>query len=556
MRHFRFAYTLATLALGAVLVADLGGVARAAQVPGVSGLNVTTSTVSDHTPVAITSYQWHKSGQGASGTNYIQCLNMRVLSRKAVTAVRFTMNFEDQFGTSHFLWNLDRDGSFRPGALWRSNYDSSHTYLNDKRALCFVVPTDRFDTGLSNITKLVISTSSVVFADGTTWRTGERFDQAYLPSGAAYVGGSSAAATPAPPPLNVAQNWADLGHSPIERLASSTSYYLGRPEQCVSFRNISDKVATDVNFSFTYPDASNVPLVTQAHDFTGTFTPPVEIDDKCAYVNLGSSDSIRRVNHVDIHVLSVVFQDGSQWASGQGFTRAYGNDGTPLGQRISVAPSAPFTPPNPSAPAQPYYPPGVPSQPYYPSQSQPYYPPSSQPYIPAPVAQPYAPAGSYVPPAQYAPAPSQLPFALIGLQVSYANAVDRIVPIYAPIGPGFALQQPVLGQAVGGTGGSPATFEQPQGYVLTGIDVYRGIYGGVDEVLGMKLYFSRLTSGGIDPSSVVTMDAMKSTYAQTFPTKMLRADPGTYISNIMLTPSTHSDGRTFVHDIAIVLTRI
>ncbi|HVA32713.1 MAG TPA: hypothetical protein VNG31_01110 [Candidatus Baltobacteraceae bacterium] len=540
MRSFRFTIVLNALALGALLFAGLTATVRAAQVPGVSGLNVATSTISDRTPVAIVGYNWHRSNQGSPGTNYIQCLNMRILSRKAVTAVRFTMNFEDQFGTNHFTWNLDRQGFFKSGAVWKGNYDSSHTYSNDKRELCFVVPTDRFDTGLSNITKLVIATTSVVFADGTTWHTGDSFDQAYLHNGAAF-NGTSAASTPAPEPLNVTQNWVDLGHSPIERLRSSTGYHFGgnRPRQCVSFRNISDKTATDVTFSFTYEDAFNTPLVTQQHDFSGTFTPPVGIDDKCVYVNLGSREVMRRIARVDIHALTVLFQDGTQWSSGQGFTRAYGNDGNRLAQNVAVASYTPLAPAAPGNPATGGY------QTYV-AGGQPYVPAQSQTYVPQP---------TYAAQPQYQPTSTvQRPLALIGLQVSYANAVDRIVPIYAGIGPGFTLEQSVLGQSVGGSGGTETAFAPP-GYVLTGIDVYRGTYGGVDEVLGMKLYWNRLTSNGIDANDGLASNVMRSSYPQTLPTKQLRADPGTYISNIMITPSTHSDGRTFVHDISIALTR-
>jgi hypothetical protein len=530
MMPTRFGF-LAALSAFCIAVNALLLPASAANVPGVSGLNVVTTNDTLHTPVAIIGFNWRASGQGPA--NYTQCIKERILSRKAVTDVRFTLKFQDQFGNDHGSTTIGRTGFFAAGTIWNT---------------CFAVATDRFDTNRGNITALVLTTSGVQFSDGSSWNPGQSFVQAYLPNGTQFAGGGSG---PARAPLNVAQNWADLGHSPIEVITSSTGYDYQetRPRQCVSFRNISGKVATDVQMSFTYAGASNDVLVTQSHDYSGTFTPPIEIDDKCAYVNLGAYAVATRIAHVDIHVMRVVFEDGTQWDSGQGFVRSYGNDGIQLGQAVSVAPSMPFTPNAPTgaiATSTAVY------SPYTPTVGQPYVP-ASQPYVPAPVSQPYVPVATYGSTPQYTPTQTvQLPYALVGLTINNGNAIDRIVPMYAPIGAGFVLQQPVLGQAVGGGGGTPMVF-QPPGYVLTGLDVYRGVYAGVDEVLGMKLYWNRLTPSGIDPNDGVTSTAMRSVYPQTFPMKVLRATPGSYISNIIITPSTHTDGRTFVHDINISL---
>jgi len=513
--------------------------ARATSVPGVPGLNVTSQNDTTNSPAAIVSYQWHTSNQGTPGTSYLQCVNFRILSRKAVSAIKFTIFFEDQFGNTHSSWVTERDGFFGSGTLSRN--------------VCFDVPTNRLDTSSSNITKLVLATTGVRFSDGSVWSRGQRFDQAYLPNGNRFTGTSTVARVP----LNVAQNWADLGRSPVEVVTSSTGYDFAdtRPRQCVSFLNVSGKTATDVDFSFVYTDASNAPLVTQTHDFSGTFTPPVEIDDKCVYVNLGANNTATRISHVDVHVTRVVFEDGSQWGSGQGFMRDYGNNGARLSSMVNVPPSNPFSAPTVVGGTS-----GIPVyQPYTPTYApsvQPGYMPAGQPYVPAPVSQPYVPPASYNPVPQYAPTQTtQLPYALVGMAISNGNAVDRIVPIYAAIGAGFVLQQSIFGQAVGGTGGTQ-TIYQPPGFVLTGLDVYRGVYGGVDEVLGMKLYWNRLTPSGIDPNQGETSTVMQSSYPQTFPMKVLRASPGTYISNLIITPSTHSDGRTFVHDVDISVSAI
>jgi len=507
--------------------------AGAATVPGVPALNVITTNQTLRTPVAITSYNWRSGGRGSS--SYTQCIKERILSRKAVSSVQFTLMFLDRFGNSHSSSTVGRRGFFGSGTTWNT---------------CFAVPTNRFDTSLSNITNLVLTTSRVQFADGSVWNPGQSFAQAFLPNGNRYVASASRSRRA---PLNVAQNWADLGHSPVEVITSSTGYdFAGtRPRQCVSFRNISGKVATDVDLSFTYAESTNAPLLTQSHDFSGTFTPPVEIDDKCAYVNLGSFAAATRIAHVDIHVMRVVFEDGTQWVSGQGFVRTYGNDGVQLGQAVAVGPSMPFTPPAVTG----VYPNGAVYSTYTPNGGQ-SYAPGGQPYVPVQVSPPYMPATPYGSSPQYVPVQTtQLPYALVGLIINNGNAVDRIVPLYAPIGAGFVLQQAVLGQAVGGDGGTQTIF-QPPGYVLTGLDVYRGVYAGVDEVLGMKLYWNRLTPSGIDPNDGLTYDAMRSVFPQTFPTRALRANPGTYISNIIITPSTHVDGRTFVHDVNISISPI
>ena len=97
--------------------------------------------------------------------------------------------------------------------------------------------------------------------------------------------------SPLPTPA-VTQHWADAGQTPIEIGAQSATTYknLGSsmPTQCADFRNVSDEVAADVTFSVTFTSSSGTALAAQQYDITGTFTPPVEIDNKCMNVSPGS----------------------------------------------------------------------------------------------------------------------------------------------------------------------------------------------------------------------------------------------------------------------------
>jgi len=188
-------------------------------------------------------------------------------------------------------------------------------------------------------------------------------------------------------------------------------------------------------------------------------------------------------------------------------------------------------------------------------------PAASSVYVPAPVAQDQA---AYVPGAQtsvpqsadasqYTPVGPSRPLALVGMKVHAGDVINAILPIYAGID-GNVVQSPVLGQIVGGAGGTEKVYD-PAGYVLTGLDVYRGSYKGNDEVVGMRIYWSKLLPEGIASAGEIESTIMASS-PPGLTVKTLRAPAGEYISNVVLTPSTHPDGSTYVHDIAIVTTRL
>lgn len=187
-------------------------------------------------------------------------------------------------------------------------------------------------------------------------------------------------------------------------------------------------------------------------------------------------------------------------------------------------------------------------------------------YVPAPVqpvqAPAYIPTQGGVPPAaaqaggsQYVPVATR-PFALVGLRTHVSDVVNAIVPLYAGIDAGNTLLQAVAGQMVGGAGGGETVFQPAGGYVLTGLDVYRASYKGNDEVVGLRIYWSKLTPTGIDAAGGITSNVMASNTPPNLAAKSLRANAGSYISNLVITPSTHPDGSTYVHDLSIVTTAL
>ncbi len=288
--------------------------------------------------------------------------------------------------------------------------------------------------------------------------------------------------------------------SPI--VVTETSIFVpdtgNRDRLCVSFRDVSNKPASSARITFKVDDLLGQPVRESVLNRNGSFAPGVLIEGKMSVLG-GNSDSYDncvnitdpsvKASRLTVDVTSVTFMDGTTWTKGQSFVRAYDQGGNPVTQTVVNGTGG-------YIPGQGYQQP-IYAQPYAP-QSQSYVP-QSQNYMPAPQTyvpqqQMYAPPSqTYVPQQQYGT--SSRPYALVGFQVRNGNAVDWLDPIYAPIGPDLSLQNPVLGQGAGGAGGNIAVY-QPAGYVLTGIDLYRGVYDGQEAALGMKLYWNRLTPGG------------------------------------------------------------
>ncbi len=140
--------------------------------------------------------------------------------------------------------------------------------------------------------------------------------------------------TPAPERLNVSSHVEGNESSPIYIYAASLSNGEGRSyQQCVSFRNVSNKEATDVDFSFVVTRYSGAVDADFGYVDRGKFTPPVAIDDHCWTGALWPNRVVRMMATETVRVKAVTFADGTYWKPGMPFVRAYGNGGAPLPQR-------------------------------------------------------------------------------------------------------------------------------------------------------------------------------------------------------------------------------
>lgn len=100
--------------------------------------------------------------------------------------------------------------------------------------------------------------------------------------------------------------------------------------QCVSFRNVAPKVATDIVFVFAITDKAGAVVENFDLSKSGTFTPPVSIDDKCWVGYLWPDAKVRKMAREMIRVTRVTFEDATLWRPGLSFVRAYGNTGKKL----------------------------------------------------------------------------------------------------------------------------------------------------------------------------------------------------------------------------------
>ena len=256
-----------------------------------------------------------------------QCVEFRNISTNLAMSVTFSFAYNNPHGIALVTQSTAFTGTFTPP--FDSGYKCTDVHL-----------------GRNNVTDILgvdIHVLSVTYAAAAPWQSGDGFVRAYtnngdklpqtetIPSYMAY--GPFALPSTSLPTLAVAQNWADAGKTPIEIVHSNTAYPdgSGMPWQCVNFRNVSDKVATQITFGFSFTDGSSTALASQQYDAFGTFTPPAEIDNKnCVSFYAGSPDNLARITHVDMHVLSVVFKDGTQWLPGTTFVHQYDATGARL----------------------------------------------------------------------------------------------------------------------------------------------------------------------------------------------------------------------------------
>jgi hypothetical protein len=138
--------------------------------------------------------------------------------------------------------------------------------------------------------------------------------------------------TPTPEPLRVSVMPIENNNSnPVYVYAASLTN--GRAftyAQCVSFRNVTTKVVTAVDFAFDVTNRTGGLEANYGWTDKGTFTPPVNIDDHCFYGRLWEARVVRRMTGLSIKVTQVFFADGSFWQPGMPFLRGYSTSGEPL----------------------------------------------------------------------------------------------------------------------------------------------------------------------------------------------------------------------------------
>jgi hypothetical protein len=122
----------------------------------------------------------------------------------------------------------------------------------------------------------------------------------------------------------------------------------------VSFRNVSAKPASEIDFTFRFDDMLGNPLREAILHRTGSFGPGILIEGKMSVLG-GSPDSFNNCVNIQgtslkpsleiVDETGVVFEDGTTWKKGMPFVAAFSRAGTKLangGQTVGAsAPAAP-----------------------------------------------------------------------------------------------------------------------------------------------------------------------------------------------------------------------
>ena len=147
--------------------------------------------------------------------------------------------------------------------------------------------------------------------------------------------------------------------------------------------------------------------------------------------------------------------------------------------------------------------------------------------------------------------------ALIGLRVRYGDVIDAMTPIYAEVTSQLELQGEFEGERIGGPGGGETVLKKA-GHVVIGYDMWRGDYFGRSEVVHIQLFWARLTRDGIDQASTVASAKLGTGAYATIsePSKSVRVNAQTFISDFVATTSSHTSGETFLNNIEISQTVI
>lgn len=106
-----------------------------------------------------------------------------------------------------------------------------------------------------------------------------------------------------------------------------------RWKQCLWFRNVSTKVAKEVRFYGPVLDHKGAVEEELSFHDSGTFTPPVKIDDHCWQNTLWTN--VKRLTRQNLRVSAVTFEDGTVWKPGMEFERAYSKTGERLAEPVT-----------------------------------------------------------------------------------------------------------------------------------------------------------------------------------------------------------------------------
>ncbi len=197
------------------------------------------------------------------------------------------------------------------------------------------------DWGLMNAGRITGTISSdlrrIDWSNGTFWSR---------PTPAPLTPAATATPMPTPrptptPALRISVRVRNNDSNPIRVYGASLTNGFGSSYlQCVSFRNITTKVVTDVDFDFVVTNGNGGVEANYGWTDKGTFTPPVNIDNHCFSGRIWAPRVVRRMTNESVRVMQVTFADGSSWKPGAHFLRGYSASGQRLPQPIAETPQS------------------------------------------------------------------------------------------------------------------------------------------------------------------------------------------------------------------------
>jgi hypothetical protein len=185
----------------------------------------------------------------------------------------------------------------------------------------------RTDWGLMNGGRITGTISGdlrrISWSNGTYWSR---------PSTAPLTPAATPQPTPSPEPLHVNVAVGNNNFSPVfvYRASLTNGYQPFTYAQCVSFRNVTTRVVTAVDFDFVVTDRNGGVEAKFGWSDKGTFTPPVDIDNHCFGGRLWAARVVRRMAQERVGVTRVVFADGTHWQPGMTFLRGFSTSGARL----------------------------------------------------------------------------------------------------------------------------------------------------------------------------------------------------------------------------------